>query len=67
MRLLHLEGRVKQCAHPQMYAGVAMQGAADATHQALADIELMTMEGTEAARIQDVGACRNAASGSLGI
>ena len=47
MRLNHLEGWVREWAHPQMYAGVAMQGATDATYQALADIERMTMEGTQ--------------------
>ena len=29
-----------------MYAGVAQQGAADATYQVLSDVERMTLEGT---------------------
>ena len=39
LRLLCLDGWVAKWALPQMYAGVAQQGAADASYQVLADVE----------------------------
>ena len=45
MRLKCLDGWVSSWALPQMFAGVAQQGAADATYQVLSEVEKMTLEG----------------------
>ena len=45
MRLKCFDGWVSTWALPQMFAGVAQQGAADATYQVLSEVEKMTLEG----------------------
>ena len=50
LRLKCLGRRVSKWALPQIYAGVAQQGAADATYQVLSDVEKMTLEGTRFCR-----------------
>ena len=45
MRLKCLDGWVSTWALPQMFVGVAQQGAADATYQVLSEVEKMTLEG----------------------
>lgn len=45
MQLKCLDGWVSTWALPQMFAGVAQQGAADATYQVLPEVEKMTLEG----------------------
>ena len=44
MRLRCLDRWVMRWALPQMYAGVAQQGAVDATYQTIADIEVMLLK-----------------------